>query len=132
DQVVDTDVMLDATRQQLILNLDGGETRRLGERNRPVDVRRITPAAARVENDWEPAHGTDIKGDFGHLRQRDVRLGDAFEPTERAAAHVDRLEACILGNPRHDWIERTGGDDQLMALDKFSKIRQKLPPSFSP
>jgi hypothetical protein len=89
-----------------------------------VDVHGITPAAAGIENDRQPAHGANIDRDFGHLGQGDVGFGHALEPAERAAAHVDRLEPRILGNPRHDRIERTGSDDQLIASDKFAEIRQ--------
>ena len=48
--MVDADVMLDSARQQLVLELDRGEARRFGEGDRAVHVHRITPAAARVQD----------------------------------------------------------------------------------
>ena len=62
--------------------------------------------------------------DLGKLGQREIGLGHAFEPAERAAAHVDRLEAGILGDPRHDRIERARRDDQLVAANEFTKTGQ--------
>src|SRR5262249_61123325 len=85
-----------------------------------------------VENDGQPADGPDIDGNFSHLGQGDVGFGHALEPAERAAAHVDGLEARVLRNLRHDRIERAGSDDEIVALDKFSEIPQEWPPSFSP
>ena len=124
DQVVDADVMLDAARQQLVLDLDRRKAGRLRQRDRPVDVHRIAPAAAGIEHDRQPADRAHVDGDLGKLGQREIGLGDAFEPAERAAAQVDRLEARILGEPRHDRIERARRDDQLVARHEFTKIRQ--------
>jgi hypothetical protein len=88
--------------------------------------------ATSIKNDREGAHGADIDRDRGHLRQSDIGFGHAFEPTERAAAHVHRLKAHILRNLRHDRIERARGDDEFVALDKLSEIRQEWPLLFLP
>jgi len=51
DQVIDADVVLDAAREQLVLELDCGEARRFGEGDGAVHVHRIAPAAARIQDD---------------------------------------------------------------------------------
>src|SRR6478609_88805 len=51
-------------------------------------------------------------------------IDSAFVPTERAAAHIDRLEARFLGQPRHDRIERDRRDDELIAPDELTQCLQ--------
>ena len=118
-QVLDAEMMLDAARQHLVLDLDRLESRRLGECDGTVHVHRIAPAAAGVEHDRQLAGRAHVDGDLGHFGQRDVRFGHAFVPAERAAAQVDRLEARFLGEPRHDRIERDRRDDEIVAADEF-------------
>jgi len=50
-----------------------------------------------------------------------VRISSAL----RAAAHVDRLEARLLGHPRHDRIERYRRDDELIAADELTEFLQR-------
>src|SRR4029079_16025890 len=47
-----------------------------------------------------------------------------FAPAERAAAHIVRLEARFLGQPRHDRIERDRRDDELIAPDELTQCLQ--------
>src|SRR5206468_2658078 len=63
-----------------------------------------------------------------HLGQAQIGLGDAFEPAERAAAEVDGLEAGLLGEPRHDRVERHRGDDEVIAANELAQFFQQLPP----
>src|SRR5262249_47792236 len=49
-------------------------------------------------------------------------LGHALVPAERAAAHVDGLEAGFLGEPRHDRIERHRCDNEVIAADEFAEL----------
>ncbi len=116
--MLDAEVMLDAARQHLVLDLDRLEARGLGQRDGAVHVHRIAPAAAGVEHDRQLAGRAHVDRDLRHLGQRDVGLGHAFVPAERAAAQVDRLEAGLLGEPRHDRIERDRRDDEVVAADQ--------------
>ena len=68
-QVIDADVMLDAARQQLVLDLDGGEAGGLGQRDGPVHVHRIAPAAAGIEHDRQLARRAHVDRHLGQLRQ---------------------------------------------------------------
>ena len=127
-QVLDAEMMLDAARQHLILDLDRLEARGFGECDRAVHVHRVAPAAAGVEHDRQLAGRAHIDRDLRHLGQGDVGLGHAFVPAERAAAQVDRLEARFLGEPRHNRIERDRRDDEVVAADQFTKFRHLVLP----
>jgi hypothetical protein len=124
NQVLDADVMLDAARKQLIFDLDGREARGFRQRDGTGDVHRIAPAAAGVEHDRQLAGGAHVDRDLRHLGQRDIGLGHALVPTERSAAHIDRLGACLLGEPRHDRIEGDRRDDELVAADELAESLQ--------
>src|SRR5262249_9299251 len=113
---------------QLVLYFDRRESRRLREPDGTVNMHRIAPTAAGIENDGQPTDSADIDRDLCHLRQRDIGFGYAFEPAERPSAHVDRPKTCVFGNPRHDRIERARSDDQLIAPNEVLKIRQSALP----
>src|SRR5712691_5378114 len=127
-QVIDADVMLDPPRQQLILDLDCGDARRLAHRDRAAHVDRVAPTPAGVEDDRQLAYGPHVHHDLDHLGQRQVGLGDAFEPAERTAAQIERLEPCLLGEPRHDRIERHRGNDEAFAAHELSELFQAKAP----
>ena len=76
--MIDTDVVLDAARQQLVLDLDRGEARRFSEGNRAVHVYRVPPAAARVQDNRQLTHGAHIERHRGEFRQGQIGLGDAL------------------------------------------------------
>ena len=122
--MLDAEMVLGPARQDLILDLDRLETRGLRQCDGTVHMHRIAPAGAGIEHDRQLAGRAHIDGDLCHLGQRDVGLGHAFIPAERAAAQVDRLEARLLGEPRHDRIEGDRRDDQVIAADEFAKFRQ--------
>src|SRR5262249_16731711 len=47
--------------------------------------------------------------------------------------HVDRLEAGLLGEPRHDRVERNRRDDQLVAIDELTQsLQDQLPSDLMP
>jgi hypothetical protein len=80
------------------------------------------PTAAGVEHDRQLAGRAHVDRDLRHLGQRDIGLGHAFVPAERAAAHIDRLEAGLLREPRHDRIERHRRDDEIVAVDELTEL----------
>ena len=126
DQVLDADVMLDAAGKQLVLDLDRGEAGGFGQRDGALDMHGVAPAAAGIEHDGQLAGGAHVDRHLRHFGQRDVGFGHAFVPAERAAAHVDRLEAGFLGQPRHDRIERDRRDDELIAANELTQCLQWL------
>jgi len=85
---------------------------------------------AGVEHDGKLAGGAHVERDLRHLGQGDVCLGDAFVPAQRSATHVDRLEARLLGKPRHDRIERHRCYDKIIAADKITQPLQGTLPWF--
>ena len=89
-----------------------------------MDVHRVAPAAAGVEHDRQLAGGAHVDRDVRHLRHRDVRLGDAFDPAERAAGEIDRLETGFLGHLRHDRIEHHRRDDEFVPPDQVLELLQ--------
>jgi hypothetical protein len=125
-QVLDADVVLDPPRQQLVLDLDRLEAGGLRQPDGAMDVHGVAPTAAGVEDDRQRAGRAHVDRDLRHLGQRDVGLGHAFVPAERAAAHVDRLEARLLGHPRHDRVERHRRDDELVAADELTEFLQEM------
>jgi hypothetical protein len=124
-QVLDAYVMLDPARQQLVLDLDGGKAGGFRQRDGAMDVHGVAPAATGIKHDRQLAGGAHVDGDLRHFRQRDIGLGHTFVPTERAAAHVDRLEAGLLCKSRHDRIERHRRDDKIVAADQLAEFLQR-------
>src|SRR5262249_41885141 len=72
--------------------------------------------------------GAHVERERRHLGQRDVGLGVALVPAERAAAHVDRLEAGFVREPRHDRIERDRRDHEFVTGDEISERCHDSPP----
>src|SRR5262249_27283211 len=81
-----------------------------------------------VEPNPQLARGADVNRLRYHLGQRQIGHGDAFDPAERTAAEIDRLEARILGEPRHDRIEHERCDDELLAANELTELVQYLSP----
>ena len=67
-------------------------------------------------------HGAHVERHCGELRKRQISLGDAFQPAERSAAEIERLEPGLLGEPRHDRIERHRGDDEFVPLHELAEL----------
>ena len=127
-QVVDADVMLDPARQELVLDLDRREAGGLRERDGAMHVHRIAPAAAGVEHQRQLAGGADVDRDVGHLGQRQIRLGDALDPAERAAGEIDRLEARVLGIRAMIGLQTTGATMRsLPRIRSLSLSKSVLP-----
>ena len=84
----------------------------------------VAPAAAGIEYDRQLAGGAHVHRHLRHFGQRDVGFGHAFVPAERAATHIDRLEAGFLGQPRHDRIECDRRDDEPIAPDELTQCLQ--------
>ena len=78
--------MMGALGQYLVLDLDRGETGRLDHIDGPVQMHRIAPSAAAVEDQRQPAYCADVHADAHHLGKRQVRLGDALDIAECTAA----------------------------------------------
>ena len=126
--MIDADVVLDPPRQQLVLDLDRREAGGLGERDGAMDVHRVAPAAAGVEHQRELAGGADVDRHVGHFRQRQIGLGDVLHPAQRAAREIDRLEAGLLGEQRHDRVAHDRRDDEVVAANEvLERCQIKLP-----
>jgi hypothetical protein len=111
--VFDTDVMVESPWKQLIFELDRVKSHGFGQGDRSVYVRRITPTAARVENDRQSAHASHPHRYLRHLWKCQVGFGYALQPPQRSATQIDRFKTGVLGEPRHDRIERNGSDDEV-------------------
>ena len=118
-QMIDADVVLDPPRQELVLDLDRREARGLGERDGAVHVHGVAPAAAGVEHQRQLAGRADVDRDVGHFRQRQIGLGDVLHPAERPAREIDRLEARLLGEQRHDRVAHDRRDDEVVAANEL-------------
>src|SRR3954467_11642291 len=94
-----------------------------------MDVHGITPATAGIEHDRQLAGGAHVDGHFGQFRQRQVGFRDAFDPAERTAAEIDRLEPGLLRQPRHDRIERHRRDNEFVAGDEVPELLQTTLPA---
>lgn len=115
--------MLEASRQQLVLDLDRGEARRLGQRDGAMQMHRIAEAAAGIEHDRQVAGRMHVDRNLRQFGNGDVGFGDAFVPAERATAEIDRLETRRRDKPRHDRVERHRRDDQVAAGNEFTQCR---------
>ena len=112
---IETFAELIGANPKTYLRLGYGFTR---SRNGAVNMGRIPPPATGVEHDRHIRYGAHFHGKLCHFRQGDRRLGAAFNPAERAAAHINSLEPRLDRHTRHQRVERDRRDHKVGAINQ--------------
>ena len=126
DHVLDTNMVVRALGQYLILDFDSSKPSRLDHIDGPVQMHWITEAASTVQDQGQAADCADIDSEPHHLGDGQICLGDALDVAQATATEIECREARPLGELGAEWIEHHRRLHQEIAVNHFTQSRHCL------